>query len=150
MCAYIELLSILLGLQELAVVQVVTAFDLGLQPWLDGLVLVVEVGQVGHQVLHDEHVGQRVDLGRLAALVDEAQAGQGVAAVDVHGTGAADALAARTAKSQRRILLVLDLQKNKHQVRAKRTCTLTSYKGAPVFSARVKQWVVLSTTRRAP
>lgn len=47
------------------------SFVLPLQPWLDALVLVVEVVHVGHQVLDDVHVRQRVDLGRLVtARVD--------------------------------------------------------------------------------
>ena len=51
-----------------------------------------------------------VDLGVLARVtVDTAQAGEGVLAVDVHGTRAADALAARAAERQRRVDLVLDL-----------------------------------------
>lgn len=106
---YIQLLAVLLALQELAVVQVVAALHLGLQPGLDALVLVVEVGQVGHQVLHHVHVRQRVDLGGLAALVDVAQASQGVLAVDVHRAAATDALAARSAECQSRVLLVLNL-----------------------------------------
>lgn len=47
------------------------SFVLPLQPRLDALVLVVEVVHVGHQVLDDVHVRQRVDLGRLVtARVD--------------------------------------------------------------------------------
>lgn len=109
--AYIELLSVLLGLQEFAVVEVVAALHLGLQPGLDGLVLVVEVGQIGHKVLHHEHVGQGVDLGGLGGLVDVAQTSQGVFTVNVHRATAANTLTAGSAQGQGRILLVLNLKK---------------------------------------
>jgi hypothetical protein len=40
-----------------------------LKPRLNGLVLLVEVVHVRHQILDDIHVRQRVDLERLAARV---------------------------------------------------------------------------------
>ena len=49
-----------------------------LNPGLDGLILLVEVVHVGHEVLDDVHVGQRVDLGDLAVILDLGEAGQGV------------------------------------------------------------------------
>mmetsp|Transcript_7869 Transcript_7869/g.17132 ORF Transcript_7869/g.17132 Transcript_7869/m.17132 type:complete len:262 (+) Transcript_7869:175-960(+) len=107
----VQLLAVLNGLHVLSVVQVVRSLHSRLQPGLDGLVLIVEVGHVGDQVLHYEHVGEGVDLGGLGALVDEAQAGEGVVSVDVHRARAADALSAGSAEGQRGVLLVLNLQK---------------------------------------
>mmetsp|Transcript_103935 Transcript_103935/g.299162 ORF Transcript_103935/g.299162 Transcript_103935/m.299162 type:complete len:253 (-) Transcript_103935:25-783(-) len=82
---------------------------LALQPRLDGLVLVVEVREVRHQVLDHVAVRQRLDLDRLRARFNVQEACQAVFAVDVHGAGTADAFAARTAERERRIDLVLDL-----------------------------------------
>ena len=83
----IQLLAVHLALQVLSMVQVMTALLLESQPGLDGGVLGVEVAHVGHEVLDDVHVGQRIDLdGGRGLLVDEAQTCQGVAAVDVHCT----------------------------------------------------------------
>lgn len=108
----IQLLAVLLALQELAVGQVVGALDLGAQPGLDGLVLVVEVGQISHQVLDHIHVRKRVDLGGLrGVLVNIAQAGQGVGTIDVHGATSANTLTARATEGQGRIDLILDLDK---------------------------------------
>ena len=67
------------------------------------------MGEVGHQVLHHRHMRQRVDRDVALHLVDRLEAGQRVGAVDVHGAGAADALAAGAAEGQRRVDLVLDL-----------------------------------------
>lgn len=96
---------------------------------LDRLVLLVEQGQVGDQVLDDVGVRQRVDarllggVGRDAAYVrlvlllsslDSAarvtrhtQAGQSVDTVNVHGTATTDTLTAGSAESQGRVKLVL-------------------------------------------
>lgn len=93
-------------------VEVVTALNLGLKPGLDRLVLLVEVGQIGHKILHHEHVRQRVDLSGLRGLVDVAQTSQGVFTIDVHGATAADTLTAGSTQGQSRILLVLNLKKN--------------------------------------
>lgn len=79
-----------------------------LQVGLDGLVLLVEVRQVGHEVLDDVGVRQGVDLHLLGVGRYSAQAGEGVGAVDVHGAGAADALAAGAAEGEGRVDLVLD------------------------------------------
>ena len=94
---------------------------------LNGLVLLVEVGQVRDEVLDDIHwanamlayeklaemivrtVRKRVDLGVLVRItVDSAETCESVLAVDVHGARAADALAARAAERERRVDLVLD------------------------------------------
>mmetsp|Transcript_36047 Transcript_36047/g.72560 ORF Transcript_36047/g.72560 Transcript_36047/m.72560 type:complete len:255 (-) Transcript_36047:112-876(-) len=82
---------------------------LALQPRLDRLVLIVEVGEVRHQVLHHVGVGQRLNLDCLRARLDVEQAGQAVLPIDVHGARAADALAAGAAERQRGVDLVLDL-----------------------------------------
>lgn len=114
----IEFLAVRLRLQELAVGQVVGLGVLRLQPRFDRLVLVVEVGQVGDQVLDDEHVRQGVDLDRFGGLVDVAEARQRVRTVDVHGAAATDTLTARTAEGQGRIGLVLDLDQRIQHHRA--------------------------------
>mmetsp|Transcript_36413 Transcript_36413/g.114130 ORF Transcript_36413/g.114130 Transcript_36413/m.114130 type:complete len:295 (-) Transcript_36413:144-1028(-) len=109
----VELLAVLARLQVLAgaLVRLERLRALRLvQPRLDGAVLVVEVGEVRHEVLDDVHVRQRVNLGRLRRPVDVAQAGERVPAVDVHRAAAADALAAAPPEGQARVLLVLDLQ----------------------------------------
>lgn len=82
---------------------------IALQVRLDGLVLLVELGQVRHQVLDDVHVRQRVDARLLGGIRgDPAQAGQGVGSVDVHGATATDTFTATAAESQGGVHLVLD------------------------------------------
>ena len=69
----------------------------------------VEIGEVGHQVLDHGLMRQRIDLDRAVLhVVHRLGAGQRVLAVDVHGAGAADALAAGAAEGQRRVDVVLD------------------------------------------
>mmetsp|Transcript_15215 Transcript_15215/g.41587 ORF Transcript_15215/g.41587 Transcript_15215/m.41587 type:complete len:308 (-) Transcript_15215:66-989(-) len=82
---------------------------LALEPRLDGLVLVVEVGEVGDEVLDDVGVGQRLDLDGRSVRLDVEEAREAVLAVDVHGAGPADALAAGAAEGERGVDLVLDL-----------------------------------------
>ena len=72
----------------------------------------VEVRQVGHQVLDDLHVRQRIDLYHALDVLDSLQARERVRAVDIHGARPADAFAARPAERQRRIDLVLDLDQS--------------------------------------
>jgi succinate dehydrogenase / fumarate reductase iron-sulfur subunit len=110
----IELGAIFLGLQALALRRRRDR----LQPGLDRGVLGVEVGQVRHQILDDRHMRQRVDLDFARHLVDGLGAGQGVGAVDIHGAGAAHALAAGTAEGQGRIQLILDLEQGVQDHRA--------------------------------
>mmetsp|Transcript_67209 Transcript_67209/g.108247 ORF Transcript_67209/g.108247 Transcript_67209/m.108247 type:complete len:312 (+) Transcript_67209:325-1260(+) len=94
----------------LVVLRVALRLDiLALQPRLDGLVLVVEVGQVRHKVLDHVGVWQRLDLDGGCVWLDVEQAGQAVLAVDVHGAGAADALTAGSAESEGGVHLVLDM-----------------------------------------
>jgi hypothetical protein len=78
----VELGPIGLGLRDL--LALLQGLVLALEPWLDALVLAVEVGHVHHQVLDDEHVGQRRDRGRGGGARDLGEAGEAVVAVDVH------------------------------------------------------------------
>lgn len=84
---------------------------LPLQPRLYALVLIVEVGHVHHQVLYHKHVRQRRyrrrSDGRRRRYLR--QASEPVAAVDVHGAGAADPFAARSTEGEGGVHLVLDL-----------------------------------------
>jgi hypothetical protein len=82
--------------------------SISLQVGLDGLVLLIKVRQIGHEILDDVGVRQGVDLHLLGVGRYSAQAGQCVGAVDVHGAGAADTLAATPAEGQGRVDLVLD------------------------------------------
>jgi hypothetical protein len=68
--------------------------------------------QVGNEVLDDPHVVQRKHRRALARIGYESRARQPVRAVGIHGTGAADAFAARTAKGEGRIDFVLDPDQN--------------------------------------
>ena len=57
------------------------------QKGLNGFVLGVEVAHVHHEVLDDEHMGQRGDFGDSVWIaLHLCQAGQAVAAINVHGT----------------------------------------------------------------
>lgn len=85
---------------------------LPLEPGLNTLILVIEISHVHHQILDHEHVGQGGDHGGgciLCVWLNLGQASEAVAAVDVHGAGAADALAARAAEGQGWVDFVLDL-----------------------------------------
>lgn len=80
-----------------------------LEVGLDRAVLLVEERHVGHEVLDDVHVGERVDARLLGGVCgDAAQAGQGVDAVDVHGAASADALATTPPEGEGGVDLVLD------------------------------------------
>lgn len=103
----VQLRPVLLALQDL--LPGLGRRVLPLQPRLDALVLVVEVGHVDDEVLDDEHVRQRGDGRGVGPVGDLGEAGEAVAAVDVHGAGAADALAAGAAEGEGRVDLVLDL-----------------------------------------
>lgn len=104
----IQLLTVGNGLQVLSSV---SRNAVSLQVRLDGLVLLVEVRQVRHQVSDHVHVWQRVDLQLLRGVrVDAAQTRQGVLTPNVHGTRAANSLSARSSQGQGGILLILDLQ----------------------------------------
>lgn len=79
----------------------------GLEERLDGSVLLVELGQVWHEVLDNVHVRQGVDLG-VILLVDPAEAGEGVDTVNIHSARTADTLTARATEGERRVNFVLD------------------------------------------
>ncbi len=77
-----------------------------LEPGPDQGVLGVGMSEIGHQVLDDRQVQQRIDLYIAPDGVDRLGAGERVGPVDIHGAGAADALAAGAAERQRRVDLV--------------------------------------------
>lgn len=101
---------------------------IALEVWLDGLVLLVEVGQIRDQVLDDVGVRQRVDarlglgIGGNATCIEgglasvgscriseiHTQAGQSVDTVDVHGARTADTLTAGSPEGQGRVEFVLN------------------------------------------
>ncbi len=121
----IKFLAILWRLKMLSLGNIVV-----LKVRLDGLVLLVEKGEVGYKVFHDIHchptladaiqtlktsrtVRQRVDLGVLPSVtVNSAQTSQRVLSVDVHCARAANPLSARTTESESRVNFVLDLDKS--------------------------------------
>jgi len=85
----IEFLAVLLGLEELAVGRRVVILKVG----LDGLVLLVEQSEVGDEVLHNIHVGKRVNLCVLIFIaVDATEARESILAVNVHRTRATNTL----------------------------------------------------------
>ena len=80
----------------------------GVEPWLDGGVLRIEMREIRHEILDDRHMRQRVDADRMGDLVHALGAGEGVSAVNIHRAGAANPLAAGTAEGERRVDLCLD------------------------------------------
>lgn len=110
--AFVQPIQLSTVSNQLQILTTVSRVVLALQPRLDRLVLLVEVSQVGNQVTNDIHVGQGVDLQvAVASLSNLAQASQGVAATNVHGTRTTDTLTAQTSKGKSGVLLVLDLKK---------------------------------------
>jgi len=80
-----------------------------LEVGLDGLVLLVELGEIRDDVLDYVGMWERIDLGFLLRVGgDSAQAGQGVYTIDVHRTASADTLSATPSESQGRIDFILD------------------------------------------
>src|SRR3546814_8017081 len=65
--------------------------------------------EIGNQILDHIHRGQRGDADLTLQIVYPGGAGEAVRAVDVHRALFANALAARAAESERRILIGLDL-----------------------------------------
>lgn len=80
---------------------------LPLQPGFNTLVLIVEIGHIHNEILDDEHMRQRSNRG-LRACRNLGQASQAIAAINIHGAGAADSLPAGPAESEGGIDLVLD------------------------------------------
>lgn len=79
-----------------------------LEVGLDATVLLVEECQVRNEILDDIGVGQWVDHALFRLLGNAAKASQSVGSVDVHGTGTANTLTARSPKGQCRVHFVLD------------------------------------------
>lgn len=98
--------------------QVVLGGLLGLKPGFNGFVLLIEVGEIGDQILHNEHVWERVDDSGVGVLVDVAETGEGVGAVDVHRTGATNTLTTGASEGESGVLLVLDLDQSIQNHRA--------------------------------
>ena len=69
------------------------------------------MSQIRNEILDDLHVGERVDRRGVFYVGDESRASKPVRAVDSHGAGSADPLAAGAAESQGRIDLILDPDK---------------------------------------
>lgn len=105
----IKLLPIRLGLRILLSLH--RRRVLPLQPRLNALVLVVEIGHVHHQILHHEHVWQRRDRGGTPRR-DLGEASEAITAVDVHRAGPTDPLTARSTEGERWVDLVLDLDQS--------------------------------------
>ncbi|QTK80385.1 hypothetical protein AT6N2_C2837 [Agrobacterium tumefaciens] len=82
-----------------------------LQPGFDRPVLGVEVRQVGNKVLHDRHMRQRINLHRAVDLLHALGAGERIGTVDIHRAGTTNAFAAGTAQRQRRVDIILDVEK---------------------------------------
>jgi hypothetical protein len=84
-------------------------WGVALEVWLDGTVLLVELGHIGDEILDNVGVRQRVDT-RLFSRVgwDAAEAGQRVDAINVHGAATADTLSATPSESESWVDLVLD------------------------------------------
>lgn len=103
----IQLFAVLLALQDLLPLH--RRRVLPLEPGLDALILVVEVGHVHDQVLDHEHVRQRRYGGGRRGGRNLSETSKAVAAVNVHRTGAADPLTAGAAEGEGGVDLVLDL-----------------------------------------
>jgi len=102
----VELLTVFLAL---AVLASVWSWGIALEVWLNGLVLLVELGQIWYDVLDNVGVGKWVDLGFLLGIGwDTAQASQSVDTIDVHGTTSADTLTARSSEGKSWVDLVLN------------------------------------------
>jgi len=83
--------------------------SVALEPWLDRLVLVVEICEIRHEILDHIRVWERLDLDGFWARLNVHQASEAILTLDVHGTGSTDALTARSAKGKGGIYLILDL-----------------------------------------
>src|SRR6185437_10303519 len=101
----IELLAVGYGLQPLVLLRRRLA---RLQPRLDHRILRERVRLIGHEVLDDREIRERIDGGGACHLGDEACAGEPVRAIQGHGAGAADALAARAAEGETGVDLAFD------------------------------------------
>src|SRR3546814_1975761 len=82
--------------------------------------------EIGNQILDHIHRGQRGDADLTLQILDRGGAGEAVRAVDVHRARSANALAARAAESERRILIGLDLDQRVEDHRPARSEEHTS------------------------
>jgi len=80
-----------------------------LQVGLDGFVLFVELGEVGHDVFYDVGVGKGVDFGfSFSVCWDAAQTSQSINSINIHRTTPTYSLPTTPSKCQRRINLILN------------------------------------------
>ena len=79
-----------------------------LQPWHHGSVLGVEMRKIGNEILDDGQMRERVDPHVPVDVRAWLRAGERVDAIDIHRTGAADALPAGAPERERRVNLALD------------------------------------------
>ena len=119
----IEFGSVLAGLQ---IFGLTGCFGHGrLQPRFNGFVLFVKIGHVRYQIFEHVHVRQGINFGTarrgggtggsvlfaaVLGIVDVAETGQGIGAIDVHGTGSTNAFATTASKGQRGILFIFNLE----------------------------------------
>src|ERR1019366_162093 len=104
----VQILAILLRLQPLARSR---RGRLRLNPGLNRSVLREKLSEVRYQVFYHWHVRERVDLHVTLNIVAMTRASKRISSPDIHRAGAAHALAAGAAESQRRIDFILDLDK---------------------------------------
>ena len=90
----------------------------GLQPRLDRGVLRVEIRKIGHKVLDDRHVRQRINPDVTPDTIDRARTRQRIAAINIHCARTANALTAGTTKRQCWIDFVFDLDERVKNHRA--------------------------------
>jgi len=80
-----------------------------LEVWLDGFVLLVEVGEIRDDILDNVGVRERVDLGLLFCVDgNTAQTSQCVATINIHCTASTNSLSATPSERKSRIDLILD------------------------------------------
>lgn len=109
--AFVETVQVSAFLRALEVFTATRRRASRLQVWLNAAVLLVELRQVRNKVLDDVSVRQGVNVALRRILVNTAQTGKRIHTINVHGTASANALAAGASEGQRRVLLVLNLEK---------------------------------------
>jgi len=100
----IEFLTILLRLNVFALLRRVIV----LQIRFNGLVLLVEVREIGNQVFDNVHVREWVNLCSVRNLVNSTKTRKSVLSIDVHGTRSTDTLSARPPEGKRGVDLVFN------------------------------------------
>ena len=76
------------------------------------------MGEIGHQILDNVHVVERIDSDGSLDILDRTCAGEPVRPVDVHCAAATYALTAGSPKGQRRIDVILDCDQGVEDHRA--------------------------------